>query len=159
MSALMRLSHRLSTWAIPMALAACAAAMPAPAAAQTTVVAQDAWMREPLPNRSESAIFVVLENTGTEARSVVSASTAIAEKTELHNMSMENGMMKMAPVKAIELKAKAKTELKPGSYHIMVFGLKEKPAAGATVPLTLTLDNGQTLAVTATVRKVEGMRK
>lgn len=143
-----------------LALLALSVALPSSASAQSaTVVASEAWMREAPPNRNESAIFVVLENTGAEARSVVSASTSIAEKTELHNMTMDGGMMKMTPVKAIELKPKAKTELKPGSYHVMVFGLKEKPAAGATVPLTLTLDNGQTLSVNATVRKMEGMMR
>lgn len=143
-----------------LALVAMFAASPQAASAQSaTVVASDAWMREAPANRSESAIFVVLENTGADARSVVSASTTIAEKTELHNMTMDGGMMKMTPVKAIELKARAKTELKPGSFHIMLFGLKEKPAAGASVPVTLTLDNGQTLAVSATVRKVEGMMR
>lgn len=128
--------------------------------AQTTpVVAHEAWMREPMPNRAESAIFVVLENTSAQPRSLVSAATSIAERTELHNMVMDGSMMKMTPVPAIELKAGAKTELRPGSYHIMLFGLKERPAAGASVPVTLTLDNGQTLSVSATVRKVEGMKR
>ena len=147
--------------ALPSLLVLFASITVAPAAVHaqaTTVTAHDAWMREAPPNRNESAIFVVIENAGADARSVVSASTTIAEKTELHTMSMDGGMMKMSPVKSIELKPKAKTELKPGSFHIMLFGLKEKPAAGASVPVTLTLDNGQTLAVTATVRKVEGMR-
>ncbi len=133
---------------------------PHAAVAQTTaVVAHDAWMREPMPNRGETAIFVVLENTSAEARSVVGVSTTVAEKSELHNMVMDGSMMKMTPVKAIELKAGSKTELRPGSYHIMLFGLKERPAAGASVPVTLTLDNGQSIALTAVVRKVEGMRR
>lgn len=134
--------------------------LPGDAVAQpAAVVGHDAWMREPMPNRGETAIFVVLENTGTEPRSIVGVSTTVAEKSELHNVVMDGSMMKMTPVKAIELKAKSKTELRPGSYHIMLFGLKERPAAGATVPVTLTLDNGQSVALTATVRKVEGMMR
>lgn len=142
------------------ALVAAITTWPQSSFAQTpTIVAHEAWMREPLPNRSESAIFVVLENTGADARSVVGASTTIADKVELHNMVMDGSMMKMTPVKAIEVKAGAKTELRPGSYHIMLFGLKERPPVGASVPLTLTLDNGQTVTTSAVVRKVEGMMR
>jgi copper(I)-binding protein len=139
--------------------AAITGVIPTPAGAQSAgVTAHDAWMREPLPSRDVTSVFVVLENAGGEKRAVVSATAAGAEKVELHNMMMTDGMMRMTPVPAIEIAAKGRTELKPGSYHIMVFGLKERPKVGATVPLTLTLDNGQTLPIAAEVRKVEGMK-
>lgn len=130
-----------------------------PAGAQSAgLTARDAWMREPLPSRDATAVFVVIENSSTEKRAIVSATTVGAEKVELHNMVMTGGMMRMTPVPAIEIPARGRTELKPGSFHIMVFGLKDRPAVGATIPLTLTLDNGQTLPIAAEVRKVEGMK-
>ncbi len=133
--------------------------VPATAQAQTaSVTARDAWMREPLPSRDTTAVFVVLENTSAEKRAIVSAAFAGAEKVELHQMVMTGGMMRMTPVAAIELAPKGRTELKPGSFHIMVFGLKERPKVGSTIALTLTLDNGQTLPIAAEVRKVEGMK-
>ncbi|MEQ1910777.1 MAG: copper chaperone PCu(A)C, partial [Vicinamibacterales bacterium] len=148
--------------AILAGLAACTALLlstPHTLQAQTaSVVASDPWVREPLASAAQTAVFVVLENKSAETRQLVSASTTAAEKTELHTMSMTNGMMRMEQVKSIELKANAKTELKPGGFHIMLFGLKEHPASGASVALTLTLDNGQTIPVTATVRKPEGMK-
>lgn len=139
------------------ALMALALVSPHGVSAQTAVTARDAWMREPLPSRDVTAVFVTLENTGSEKRSIVSATSAIAGKVELHHMVMANGMMRMTPVQAIEL-APGKTELKPGSFHIMVFDLKERPAPGAKVDFTLTLDNGQTIPISAEVRKVEGIK-
>jgi copper(I)-binding protein len=133
--------------------------VPSIAAAQSAgVIARDAWMREPLPSRDATAVFVVLENSSVEKRTIVSAATTGADTVELHNMVMTGGMMRMTPVPAIEIAPKGRTELKPGSFHIMLFGLKERPKVGSTIPLTLTLDNGQTLPIAAEVRKVEGMQ-
>ena len=38
-------------------------------------------------------------------------------------------------MKAIDIPANGKAELKPGSFHIMLFELKQHPADGATVDL------------------------
>lgn len=140
---------------------AAAAVLGAPAhlAAQAaTVTVTDPWMRFPLPAAKNTAVFLVLENHSAAARQLVSASTPVAGKTELHTMSMEGGMMRMSPVKSVSIPANGNAELKPGSLHIMLFDLKEHPAEGTTIPLTLTLDNGEKLDVRATVRKPEGMR-
>lgn len=127
-------------------------------AAQSGVAASDPWMRLPMGNAQQTAVFVVLENKTGEKRQLVSATSSVSDKVELHTMSNENGMMRMSPVKAIDIPANGKAELKPGSFHIMLFELKQHPADGATVDLTLTFDNGQKLPIKATVRKPEGMK-
>jgi hypothetical protein len=128
------------------------------ARAQTPqVTAQAAWSREPAPMRDLTAVFVVLENRGPEARSVVSATCETADKAELHEMKNENGMMSMSPVKSIALPA-GKTELKPGGLHIMIFGLKPRPAVGDHLNVTLTLDDGSKVPVSAVVRKQESQQ-
>ena len=135
-----------------------AAAVIGIAQAQTqTVTAHDAWTREPAPSRDITAVFVVLENTGQAARAVVSATCDAADKAELHEMKNENGMMHMSPVKSIPLPA-GKTELKPGGLHIMIFGLKQRPVVGDHISLTLTLDDGSTVPVSAVVRKQESQQ-
>lgn len=155
MTRLSRIATRLTTCAAFLLLAGTAA----PALAQTpSVTATDPWVREPMGQAQQTAIFLVLENHSGTARELVSASTPVAGKTELHTMSMEGGMMRMSPVKSVAIPANGKAELKPGSFHIMLFELKSHPADGATVPVTLTFDNGEKLDVKATVRKPEGMR-
>lgn len=119
------------------------------------VSAHDAWVREPAASRNVTAMFVVLENSGGAERSVVSVSTDAAEKAELHEMKMANGMMSMSPVKAIPVPAHGKAELKPGGLHVMLFGLKGQPVAGQSLTLTLTLDDGTKVPVSATVRRME----
>lgn len=122
--------------------------------AQTTkVTAHDAWVREPAPNRTQTALFVIVENAGTSARSIIKATSDAAENVELHEMLRDNGMMRMSPVKSIEVPAGGKAELKPGGLHIMLFGLKQHPTGGDTIRVNLTLDDGTTVRVVAPVRK------
>jgi len=73
-------------------------------------------------------------------------------------MKNEGGMMRMSPVKQIDVPAYGKVELKPGSFHVMLFGIKGKPAAGDSIDLSLTFDDGTKATTEATVRKPDGMQ-
>lgn len=124
----------------------------------TTVTARDAWVREAPAGRKVTAIFLTLENKGSTARALVSGSTEVADTLELHEMIRENEMMRMSPVKQISIPANGKAELRPGGLHLMIFGVKKPLAAGDTVQVSLTLDDGTKLQVAAEVRKMGGMR-
>ncbi|HQZ37712.1 MAG TPA: copper chaperone PCu(A)C [Vicinamibacterales bacterium] len=122
--------------------------------AQTsTVTVHDAWVREPMGSRNMTGAFAIVENTGATPRAIVAASADISDKVELHEMKNEGGMMRMSPVPRIDVPAHGRLELKPGSFHVMLFDLKRKPAPGDTVRLTLTLDDGTTVSAEATVRR------
>lgn len=126
----------------------------APVSAQeAAVVARDAWVRVPAPSKDETALYVVLENHSAERRAVVAVSSDAAGKAEMHQMKMDGKLMTMSPVGQIAIPANKKTELRPGGLHIMLFGLKARSAIGDSVQVTLTLDNGSTIAFAATVRK------
>lgn len=125
--------------------------------AQTpTLTAHDAWAREPMGGRNMTGLFVVVENAGSAPRAIVSAATDAADKVELHEMKNDGGMMRMSPVTQIDVPAHGKAELKPGSFHVMLFGLKDKLVAGDSINLTLTFDDGTTVTTAAAVRKPGG---
>jgi len=141
------------------AAAALVVAAPADALAQAPVITvHDAWAREPMGGRNVTGAFVVVENAGATPRAIVSAATDAAEKVELHEMKNEGGMMRMSPVKQIDVPARGKVELRPGSFHVMLFGIKGKPVAGDTMNLTLTFDDGTTVTTAAQFRRPEGMK-
>lgn len=119
------------------------------------VSARDAWSREAPEGRKVTAVFVTVENKGDVARAIVGGSTDAAESAELHEMKRVGTTMEMSPVQSIALPAHGSAELKPGGLHIMLFGLKKPLAAGDTVRLTLTLDDGTKVAVAAQVRRPE----
>lgn len=151
------------------------------------VVASDAWVRMPAPSKTETALYMVLENKSSQVRSVVSVTSDAAEKVEMHamktikssnststgsspmgggdnsmaksdssSMSMgqsDQSMMAMMPIKKIDIPAHGKTTLSPNGLHMMMFGLKERPAPGDKINVTLKLDDGTTIPVVATVRQ------
>jgi copper(I)-binding protein len=53
-----------------------------------------------------------------------------ANVVELHEMVMDNNVMKMRALPRLEVQAGKPLELKPGSYHVMLIDLK-KPSARA----------------------------
>ena len=71
---------------------------------------------------------------------LVAVSTTRAEMAEIHEMSMEDQMMKMQQVDSIALPAGKWIELKPGSFHIMLMGLKTQAKENDEISLSLTFE-------------------
>ncbi|MMZ70215.1 hypothetical protein D1872_332060 [compost metagenome] len=65
--------------------------------------------------------------------------------------------MKMRQVESIEVPAKGEVALRPGSLHIMLFEVRDL-SEDRPFPLTLTLDDGQTLSLSLPVKPVEPMK-
>ena len=92
--------------------------------------------------------YVTIVNTGKAADQLVSASSPVAGKVEIHTMTMNGGVMKMRPLPAgIALPAGKTTALKPGGYHLMLIGLKAPLVEGKLVPLTLNFARAGTVKV------------
>lgn len=113
---------------------------------------RDAWVRATPAGRQMTGAFMVIDNTSSTPRALVSVTADVASPVELHEMKQDGGMMRMSPVKQIDVPARGRVELKPGSFHLMLFGLKAPLTAGQTVNVTLVFDDGTKLPVKAEVR-------
>ncbi len=113
---------------------ACLAAGPALAA--TTV--SNAWARGTVAGQASSGAFMQL--TSSQGGRLVAVASPAAGMAEVHEMKMDNGVMKMNAVPFLELPAGKTVELKPGGYHVMLMGLKQQLKGGETLPLTLTIE-------------------
>jgi periplasmic copper chaperone A len=118
---------------------------------------KNAWARTPLAPQNNTAVYVTLENPSTTPRTVVSVTTPDADKAELHEVRTEGGMMTMMPAKELAVPAKGSVELKPGGFHIMLFGLKKPVKPGDQVHLALQLKDGTSVPIAATVRAADSM--
>ncbi|MEM9473316.1 MAG: copper chaperone PCu(A)C [Pseudomonadota bacterium] len=98
------------------------------------------------------AVFLSIDNKGPDDK-LIAASSALSARVELHTHTMDNGIMKMRPVEAIEVPANSRTELKSGGYHIMMFDVETMPEKGSTVPLTLTFEKAGAVQIGAVVGK------
>lgn len=108
------------------------------AQAQSPVKVEDPWVRATVAPQKATGAFMQL--TANKPVKVVAASSPVAAVVEIHEMKMEDGVMKMRAVDALALPAGQPVALKPGSYHVMLMGLNRPIQAGETVPLTLTVE-------------------
>ena len=111
------------------------------------------WARSTPSEAKNGAAYFTIVNGGTAADKLVSASSPIADKVELHRTANENGVMKMLPVDSVPVKAGGKAVFKPGGYHVMLLGLKAPLAEGQAFPLTLTFEHAGKIDVTVKVLK------
>jgi hypothetical protein len=90
--------------------------------------------------RSAGAYFGVENDASTPDR-LVSASSPVARIVEMDQMTMDGGVMKLRAIPSIEIKARARVELRPGGYHFMLMDLKQPLKKGERFPMTLLFDN------------------
>ena len=112
------------------------AALSAPAAAQVTV--GDPWVRATVPQQKATGAFMSI--TAAKGARLVDAKSPVAGVVEIHEMAMENNIMRMRAITGLELPAGKAVELKPGGYHVMLMDLKGQVKDGDTVPVTLVVE-------------------
>ena len=134
------------------AIALCAATSIYAADAQIgNLSIDDAWAKSGQVGPVPSAAFMVIKNKG-GADKLVSANCDCAKSTELHNVKMIDGAMKMYKVDAMDVPANGDLTLKSGSYHIMLIGLTRPLVAGETVPLKLKFEKAGEVTVSAKIK-------
>ncbi|HSD39375.1 MAG TPA: copper chaperone PCu(A)C [Rhodocyclaceae bacterium] len=112
------------------------------------------WARATTPGAQTGGGYLKLENNGAADR-LVSISTNVSEAAELHSMSMEGNVMKMEKLdKGVELPAGKTIELKPGSLHIMLVGLKAPLKEGTSFPLKLKFEKAGEVTVDVKVESL-----
>ncbi len=130
-------------------------ALPRMTVAAEMVRVEGAWARATAPGQTAAGAYMVL-TSDTDAALV--AAESAAGRTELHQMSMDGGVMRMRPVAKIDLPARKPVKLAPGGYHVMLLDIKQPLKPGDKVPLTLTIRGAgaalSTIKVEAEVRAV-----
>ncbi len=107
--------------------------------AQTTVKVEDAWVRGTVATQKATGAFMRL--TPSANARLVEAKSPVAGVVEIHEMAMENDVMRMRQVPGLDLAAGRTLELKPGGYHVMLMDLKQPLKAGEQVPITLVFED------------------
>lgn len=109
------------------------------ASAQAQVTVKDAWVRATVPQQKATGAFMQLQ-AGKDSK-LVSASSPVTPVVEVHEMVMQDNVMKMRQVLGIDLPAGKTVELKPGGYHVMLMDLKQPVKEGDVVPITLVVES------------------
>ena len=99
------------------------------------------WIRATAPGQDQGGADLSIISK--RAATLVGASSPVCKFVQLHTMTSEGGMMKMREIKAIELPAGKRVNLRESGYHLMLIGLKAPLKEGETVPLTLSIKVGK----------------
>jgi copper(I)-binding protein len=107
---------------------------------------------------TNGAAYMRLTDHGTQPDQLVSASTPVARKVQLHVFNVENGVYGMHPVSAIQISpGTAPTVLDPGGAHVMLEGLTQPLKAGDSFPLTLSFEKAGKLRVEVRIESSESI--
>jgi uncharacterized protein YcnI/copper(I)-binding protein len=113
------------------------------------------WVRATPRGAPVAGGYLTITKNGREPDRLVGGSFAAAGRFEVHEMSMEGGVMRMRPVAdGLEIKPGQTVELKPGGLHLMFMGLKEQLKPGDTVKGTLEFAKAGTVEVAYPVRSM-----
>jgi copper(I)-binding protein len=116
------------------------------------------WSRAAPEGARVAAGYMVLKNNGEEADRLVSVTSEIGNRAEIHEMSVnDQGIMTMRPLAdGLEIPAGGEVALEPASYHIMFLELNTTPQEGVTFKGTLTFEKAGEVEVEYAVEAMGG---
>jgi hypothetical protein len=140
-----------------LAFAAALIGFVAPALAQGTgnasITVEQPWARATPSGAQTGALYMTIDNKSGTADRLTGASSNVADKLQIHEMSVVNGVMQMRELAdGLPVPADGSVVLKPGSYHVMLIGLKQPLTVGETFPVTLKFEKAGTISVTVPVQ-------
>jgi periplasmic copper chaperone A len=138
-----------------LALAAALTAAGAALAQSSQLEVSNAWARA-TPAKAENGAAYVTILSPTSDR-LLSASSPVAKKAELHTMEMAGMVMKMRPIAGLDIPAGQPVALKPGGEHIMLIGLQQPLHEGQSFTLTLNFEKAGARTVSVAVEKAGAM--
>ncbi|MDE5445460.1 copper chaperone PCu(A)C [Bradyrhizobium sp. CSA207] len=137
------------------ALALCVVPVRASDVKAGDLVISQAWSRATPSGAKVAGGYLTIENKGAAPDKLLSVSAEIAGKADLHEMTTENGVMKMRPLdKGLAIEPGKTVKFAPGGYHLMLQELKAPLKQGDKVPVTLEFEKAGKVAVTLDVQGV-----
>lgn len=105
----------------------------------------DAWVRGTVAAQKASGAYMRI--TAAADLRLIGAHSPVAEVTEVHEMVVDNDVMKMRRIESLEIPAGTTIEFQPQGNHIMLMGLKQALKEGENIPFTLSFEraDGTTL--------------
>jgi len=117
------------------------------------------WARATPKGAAVGGGYITITNTGSAPDRLVGGGTAIAGRFEVHEMSMDNGVMKMRMLpKGLDIKPGETVTFKPGGFHIMFTGLKRQLVQGERFKATLQFEKAGTVEVDFAIEGIGGAK-
>ena len=126
-----------------------AMALAAHAQRSADIDVKSAWVRPTVAGQMGTGAFMHL--TSRDGARLLGASSDVAGVVEIHEMAMEGNVMRMRPIRSLDLPPGSTIELKPGGHHMMLMDLKRPLATGEKIKVELRLETRDKKLVTQPV--------
>ncbi|MGB3901233.1 MAG: copper chaperone PCu(A)C [Mesorhizobium sp.] len=115
------------------------------------------WSRETPTGARVAGGYFTVTNNGTSPDRLVSVTSEVSAKAEVHQMAVSDGVMTMRRVDGgLEIPAGGTVALESGGYHLMFIDLKRQPRKGESFPATLTFEKAGSVTVDFAVEGLGG---
>ena len=122
------------------------------------LVITQAWSRATPKGSPVGAGYLTIRNAGAVADRLISAETDAAKVAQVHEMSMDGGVMKMRQLtNGLDIPPGKTVELRPGGYHIMLMDLAHPLARGDSYKITLVFERAGKTSVDVKVGGIGDM--
>ena len=119
------------------------------------LVITQAWSRTTPGGAKVAGGYLTIENKGTAPDRLIGGSGDVADKIQVHEMAMNDGVMTMRPLdNGLAIEPGQTVKLAPGGYHLMLTDLKKPLKQGDKVPLTLQFEKAGKVQVSFDVQGV-----
>jgi copper(I)-binding protein len=116
------------------------------------IVVEDGYARESIPGTTISSAYMTIKNTSASDIRLVSATSTVSDRIELHQHTMVDGLMRMRQRDNVDILANDSTVFQPSGFHLMIFNLKQPLKAKENIIITLHFDNESSVDVSYTVK-------
>ena len=112
----------------------------------------DFWIKPTIGNHKMTSGYLTIENTNNIDERLVSLTSEISKKTQLHDMVVQNDIIMMKHLLGgVVIKANSKVTFRPGSYHIMFMKLTKPLIVMDKYQVTLRFKNSGSLIISMPV--------
>ena len=119
------------------------------------LVISQAWSRATPSGAKIAGGYLTIENKGSAPDRLVGGGGDVAGRVEMHEMAMDNGVMKMRPLdKGLAIEPGKTVKFAPGGYHLMLMDIKQPLKQGDKVPVTLEFEKAGKVTVSLDVQGV-----
>ena len=125
---------------------------------QGPITVGNPWARATPKSAPVAGGYLTITNKGTVPDRLIGGSVAFAGRFEVHEMTTEQGVMRMRPVGTggLEIKPGETVQLKPGGLHVMFLDLKKPLQVGERPKASLVFEKAGTVEVEFAVEPMGG---
>jgi len=119
------------------------------------IVVNNGYIRETLPGINLSSAYMQIVNNSKQDIRFTGATSSVSPRIEIHEHSMENGLMRMRQVSALSINKGGQVTLMPYGFHLMVFGLNKPLKDGETINITLQFSGHDDVSISLPVKSIK----